>query len=161
MTSTNDGSNKEENLTKVKNMASVDGQQVVSVDCQHVASVDYQQRASVDNVQGTCVDAIQDASVDKTINSGGVSQGNKATSSLTDHNHEARSSRSNLPPQRKWTKSHPFELIIGETSSRVKTRRATQEECLYNSFISKEEPKKLEDALMDPDWVLEMQEELN
>ena len=27
---------------------------------------------------------------------------------------ETSSSRSNLPPQMKWTKSHPFELIIGD-----------------------------------------------
>ena len=153
LTSTDDGINEEENIAKVSDTAFVDDQQRVSVDCQ--------QRASVVNDLGVSVDTTQDAPVDKTINSGGVSQGNKATSSLSDHNHGARYSRTNLPPQRKWTKSHPFELIIGETSSRVKTRRATQEECLYSSFLSKEEPKKLEDALMDPDWVLAMQEELN
>ena len=45
--------------------------------------------------------------------------------------------------------------------SKVQTRRATQEECLYNSFLSKEEPKKVEEALLDPDWILAMQEELN
>ena len=71
------------------------------------------------------------------------------------------SSRSNLPPQRKWTKSHPFELIIGDANEGVKTRSATQNECLYSSFLSQEEPKKVEDALQDPDWVLAMQEELN
>ena len=40
------------------------------------------------------------------------------------------SSRSNLPPQRKWTKIHPFELIIGDANEGVKTRSATQNECL-------------------------------
>ena len=60
------------------------------------------------------------------------------------------SSRSNLPPQKKWTKSHPFELIIGDANEGVKTRSATQNECMYNSFISQEEPKKVEDALQDP-----------
>ncbi|KAL8132390.1 hypothetical protein AgCh_008039 [Apium graveolens] len=76
-------------------------------------------------------------------------------------NNEASSSRANLPQQRKRTKDHPFELIIGDASSRVQTRRATQEECLYSSFLSKEEPKKVEEALLDPDWILAMQEELN
>ena len=74
---------------------------------------------------------------------------------------ELSSSRSNLPPQRKWTKSHPFELIIGDANEGVKTRSATQNECLYSSFLSQKEPKKVEDALKDPDWVLAMQEELN
>ena len=71
------------------------------------------------------------------------------------------SSRSNLPPQRKWTKSHPYELIIGDAKEGVKTRSATQNECLYNNFLSQEEPKKVKDALQDPDWILVMQEEFN
>ena len=58
-------------------------------------------------------------------------------------------------------KSHSFELIIGDANEGVKTRSATQNECLYNSFLSQEEPKKVEDALQDPDWVLAMPEELN
>ncbi|KAL8126839.1 hypothetical protein AgCh_013948 [Apium graveolens] len=63
--------------------------------------------------------------------------------------------------RRKWTRDHPFELIIGDASSRVETRKATQEECLYSSFLSQEEPKKVREALLDPDWVLAMYEELN
>ncbi|MGI4673515.1 hypothetical protein ACR2XN_29030 [Klebsiella pneumoniae] len=34
-------------------------------------------------------------------------------------------------------------------------------ECLYHNFLSKEELKKVEDALKDTDWVTAMQEELN
>ena len=33
--------------------------------------------------------------------------------------------------------------------------------CLYNNFLSQEEPKKVEETLQDADWVLSMQEELN
>ena len=40
---------------------------------------------------------------------------------------EASSSRSNLPPQIKWTKSHPFEFIIGDAEDGVKTRSAYSE----------------------------------
>ena len=43
---------------------------------------------------------------------------------------------------------------------RVKIRSVTQNECLYNNFPSQEEPKKVEKALQDADWVLAMQEEL-
>ena len=32
---------------------------------------------------------------------------------------------------------------------------------MYSSFLSQEEPKKVEEALLDPDWILAMQEELN
>ena len=39
---------------------------------------------------------------------------------------ETSSSRSILPPHRKWTKSHPFELIIGNAEDGVKTRSDTQ-----------------------------------
>ena len=38
----------------------------------------------------------------------------------------------------------------------LKQKVATQNECLYNIFRSLEEPKKAEDALQDPDWVLAM-----
>ena len=32
---------------------------------------------------------------------------------------------------------------------------------MYSVFLSKMEPKKIEEALTDPDWVVAMQEELN
>ncbi|KAL8101032.1 hypothetical protein AgCh_033059 [Apium graveolens] len=45
--------------------------------------------------------------------------------------------------------------------SSVRTRTATSNECLYHSFLSQTEPKKVEEALQDADWVQAMQEELN
>ncbi|KAL8126096.1 hypothetical protein AgCh_013398 [Apium graveolens] len=62
---------------------------------------------------------------------------------------------------KKWTRDYPFELIIGDASSRVQTWKVTQEECLYISLLSQEDPKKVEEALLDLDWVLAMQEKLN
>ena len=38
---------------------------------------------------------------------------------------------------------------------------ATENKCLIFGFLSTEEPKKVEEALMDPDWVIEKQDELN
>ena len=73
----------------------------------------------------------------------------------------ASSSRQQLPPARKWTKDHTHELIIGNPKAGVLTRSATQNECLFHIFLSQEEPKKVEDALKDSDWVNAMQEELN
>ncbi|KAK1397946.1 hypothetical protein POM88_007809 [Heracleum sosnowskyi] len=88
---------------------------------------------------------------------------NQANSSNQDNTNPggASTSRTDLPPARKWTASHTPDLIIGDPDAGVQTRSATQNECLYNNFLSKEEPKKVEDALRDADWVTAMQEELN
>ena len=112
--------------------------------------MDNQLRSSVDRIP---------TSMQRSNNSGGVSS---SQHSISHHdNTEVTSSRANLPSPRKWTKSHPFELIIGDATSKVQTRRATQDECIYSSFLSQDEPKKVEEALLDLDWVLAMQEELN
>ena len=73
----------------------------------------------------------------------------------------AVSSRQHLPPTRKWTKDHTPELIIRNQEAYVLTRSATHNECLFHNFLSQEEPKKVEDALIDSEWVIAMQEELN
>ena len=87
------------------------------------------------------------------MNFGGASQSQRYISNkeIPLHDQEASSSRSNLPPQMKWTKIHPFELIIGGARNGVKIRSATQNECLYSSFLSQEEPKNIEDPLLDID----------
>ena len=100
-------------------------------------------------------------SVENTL-SGGASEETQENSFeyLTDAG-GASSSRQQLPPARKWTKDHTPELIIGNPEAGVQTRSATQNECLFHNFLSQEEPKKVEDALKDSDWVTAMQEELN
>ena len=69
--------------------------------------------------------------------------------------------RSHLSSARKWTKSHTPDLIIGDPDAKVRTRSATINECLFHAFLSKNEPKKVEEALQDADWITTMQEELN
>lgn len=78
----------------------------------------------------------------------------------SNHDSEISLSRANLPPQRRWIKDLPFELIIENTTD-VKTRSATQNEFLYSIFRSQEEPKKIENSLEDQDWVIVMENELN
>ena len=78
---------------------------------------------------------------------------------LTDNT--AESSRTQLPRERIWSRDHPFDLIIGDPDVGVRTRSATTNECLFSGFLSQVEPKKVDEALVDPDWVLAMQEELN
>ena len=63
----------------------------------------------------------------------------------------ASSSRDNLPSARKWTKTHIPDLIIGDPETGIRTRTTTSNECLYHSFLSQTEPKKVEEALQDAD----------
>ncbi|KAL9267291.1 Retrovirus-related Pol polyprotein from transposon RE2-like protein, partial [Drosera capensis] len=51
--------------------------------------------------------------------------------------------------------------IIGDKNAFVHTRRATNAKCLSSYFISEIEPKVINEALNDPNWVDAMQEELN
>ncbi|KAI3700157.1 hypothetical protein L2E82_44776 [Cichorium intybus] len=77
----------------------------------------------------------------------------------------------NYPPMLKWTKDHPRSQIIGETSAGVLTRAQLKEKqttlfskvefCMFNSFISKIEPKTVKIALDHADWVQAIQDELN
>jgi len=94
----------------------------------------------------------------ESIVSGGASE--NVDEDSMDHG-GASSSRENPPSARKWTKSHTPDLIIGNPDAGVRTRTATSSECLYNSFLSQTEPKKVKEALLDADWVQAMQEELN
>ena len=43
----------------------------------------------------------------------------------------------------------------------VRTRRGTENECNFSGFLPEMEPKKVEKALIDPDWVIAMEDELN
>ncbi|KAJ9542267.1 hypothetical protein OSB04_028773 [Centaurea solstitialis] len=65
----------------------------------------------------------------------------------------------NLPHAVRWTKDHPQSQIIGDPLEGVKTR-ANLNYCLFACFVSKNEPKKVSDALTDPFWVEAMQDEL-
>src|SRR5438445_13260223 len=50
---------------------------------------------------------------------------------------------------------------MGDPQAGVQTRRVNQNECLYLNLLSKIERKKIEEALLDADWIIAMQEELN
>ena len=63
-------------------------------------------------------------------------------------------------PLTKWTRSHPPNQVIGNPSSGVQTRSATNNECQFASFLSSLEPRTITEALKDADWVEVMQDEL-
>ena len=58
--------------------------------------------------------------------------------------------------------SHPEELILGDKEAPVRTRSAFKpsEEMLLG-LVSLIEPTSIEEALLDKDWILAMEEELN
>ena len=74
-----------------------------------IIAVDVSQTSSIANVPSTISSPI--ASSSRATYLGGASQNEN------DFTNEASSSRSNLPPLRKWTRDHSFELIIGDAAA--------------------------------------------
>ncbi|VFQ87884.1 unnamed protein product, partial [Cuscuta campestris] len=54
----------------------------------------------------------------------------------------------------RWLRNHPPQQIIGDIQSGVRTRSAQQNlETMLACFISQVEPKNIEEALADSDWI--------
>nr|GEX13917.1 hypothetical protein [Tanacetum cinerariifolium] len=65
---------------------------------------------------------------------------------------------------RKWTKDHPLDNIMGQLSRPVSIRLQLHEQALfscYDAFLTSVEPKMYKDALTQSCWIEAMQEELN
>src|SRR5215216_7634384 len=58
-------------------------------------------------------------------------------------------------------RGHTLDKVVGDLRRRVSTRRELASFCDHQAHISMVEPKKVFDALEDPDWVVAMHEELN
>ena len=58
-------------------------------------------------------------------------------------------------------RDHPLDSIIGDISRGVQTKSRLASFCKHFSFVSSIEPKKIDEALLDVDWVNAMHEELN
>ena len=56
-----------------------------------------------------------------------------------------------LPLEHKWTRAHSVHQIIRGPTTCVRTRRASANECLFTTFLSKIEPTKVTKALQDPE----------
>jgi hypothetical protein len=78
--------------------------------------------------------------------------------------HQDQPSSSNqsqiLQPQH-IARDHPIDQIVGDIHSGVQTRSRLASFCEHYSFVSSNEPKKIDEALQDEDWVNAMHEELN
>jgi hypothetical protein len=58
-------------------------------------------------------------------------------------------------------RDHPLDSIIGDILRDVQTRSRLTSFCKHFSFVSSIEPKKIDEALKDVDWVNAMHKELN
>ena len=67
---------------------------------------------------------------------------------------------SDLPKKWKYAKSHPQDLIIGDTSKGITTRSALQQ-TTNCAFISQIVLKKVDEVLEDEYWIMSMQAKLN
>ena len=70
-------------------------------------------------------------------------------------------SSQDLPKDWKFVINHPQDQIIGNPSSGVRTRSSLRNFCNNFAFISQIEPKNIKYALVDENWMIAMQEELN
>ena len=70
-------------------------------------------------------------------------------------------SSQDLPKDLKFIINHPQDQFIDNPSSGVRTRSSLRNICNNLVFISQIEPKNINDALVDENWMIAMQEELN
>ena len=66
-----------------------------------------------------------------------------------------------LPKEWRYAYNHPKDFIIGDPSQDVRIRTTFRENHDYLTFISQIEPKIIEEAKSDPNWLIAMQEKLN
>ena len=57
-------------------------------------------------------------------------------------------------------KAHPPTQMLSSVTEGVRTRSSYETLLANHAFVSLQEPKNIKDALLDPDWVETMQEEL-
>ncbi|RVW63757.1 Retrovirus-related Pol polyprotein from transposon TNT 1-94 [Vitis vinifera] len=70
-------------------------------------------------------------------------------------------SSQDLPKDWKFVINHPQDQVIGNPLSGVRTRSSLRNICNNLAFISQIEPKNIKDAIVDENWMIAMQEELN
>jgi len=66
-----------------------------------------------------------------------------------------------LPKESRIPRDLFVDNIIGQIKKGVSTRRSMANYCNHTSFVSKIEPKSINDALKDKHWIIAMHEELN
>nr|KYP35463.1 Copia protein [Cajanus cajan] len=72
-----------------------------------------------------------------------------------------KKSSQQFPKEWKTSKDLSIENIIGNIGKGVSTRRSIKNICNTMAFVSQVEPKTIDEALHDENWLMAMQEELN
>jgi hypothetical protein len=85
-----------------------------------------------------------------------------ASSSFSTHDqHQHPSNQVQVLQPTNIARDHPLDSIIGDIQRGVQTRSRLASFCAHSSFMSMEEPKDIDRALRDSDWVNAVHEELN
>ena len=61
-----------------------------------------------------------------------------------------------LPREWKASRDHPLNNIIGDISKGVTTRHSLKDLCNNMAFVSMIEPKNLNEAIIDENWIIAM-----
>ncbi|GJU34911.1 retrovirus-related pol polyprotein from transposon TNT 1-94, partial [Tanacetum coccineum] len=64
----------------------------------------------------------------------------------------------------RWTKVHPIANVIGDPSRSVSIRKQLENDamwCYFDAFLTSVEPKNFKQAITEPSWIDEMQEEIH
>ena len=92
--------------------------------------------------------------------SGSQDQQQVASSSSQPNDQPSASNQVQVLQLTNVARDHPLDSIIGDISRGVQTRSRLASFYEHFSFVSSIEPKKIDEALMDVDWVNAMHEEL-
>ena len=84
-----------------------------------------------------------------------------ASSSSQPNDHQSASNQVQVLQPTNVARDHPLVSIIGDISRGVQTRSRFASFCEHFSFVSSIEPKKVDESLLDVDWVNALNEELN
>lgn len=57
-------------------------------------------------------------------------------------------------------RNHPLENIIRDINKGVTPRKGAQNICVFSTFSSQVEPKNAKESIIDENWLMAMQEEL-
>ncbi|GKF85327.1 hypothetical protein Tco_0250225, partial [Tanacetum coccineum] len=68
------------------------------------------------------------------------------------------------PSKHRWTKDHPLEQVIRNSSQSIRTRRQLEtygDMCMFALTVSRTEPKNIKEYMADSAWIEVMQEEIH
>ena len=74
---------------------------------------------------------------------------------------ESREENDSLPLEWRISKDISIDKIIGDITKGVRTHSKIGNFCYHHAYVSQVEPKNANDVLLDENWLMAMQAELN